>query len=312
VIPDDARWRGLTAYSDAYTCYSAAVASWAAVARDDWRALVDTGLGISVLEAADGLFGFVHFPTELRAQLGLVRRSSGDARAAADAILEELATSGRVVVAGDGFALPWHVAHGKRHVPHWFVLAGVPEEPVVVDPFSARNELGLQEAVLAPIDPAELPQIARTELAGDAVVMLREAFALGDDARPVPTEPFQWFVHEQVDGVAPPAADAHGPDAIRRLARHFREHGGEVDAYRQAEDIWSIARHRAFLARYAAQTGDRDRAAEQLEPLARRWAHMAPLLMQAVLAVGAGRQPTGSVVTTLEDLADLEAAAVSS
>jgi hypothetical protein len=33
---------------------------------------------------------------------------------------------------------------------------------------------------------------------------------------------------------------------------------------------------------------------------------MAPLLMQAALAIGAGRRPSGSIAETLEELADSE------
>lgn len=305
---DDALWQQLAGHSETYTCYSAAVATWAALGGGDWRSLVDTGLELTVVEERDGLFGFVHFPSAFRARLGLARRAVPDPDAAVAAILAELDRSGRVIVAGDGFVLPWHVAYRKRHVPHWFVIAGSSAAPVVVDPFSARNELGLQQAVLQPVESASVAGLARAELADDEVVVLREAFALGDDTRPVPRDPFQWFVHEPVaETVA--AGGAHGPDAIRRLARHFREHSGDAETYRQADDIWSIARHRSFLARHAAETGAREWAAEHLEPLAKRWSHMAPLLMQAVLAVGAGREPTGSVATTLDELAEREEAA---
>ena len=308
ITADDSRWLDLARASETYTCYSSAVATWAALGGEDWRALVDTGLNLTVAEADDDLFAFVHFPPGLRTQLGLARRSTGDASTATEAILEELERSGRVVVAGDGFALPWHVAHGKRHVPHWFVLAGSSSAPVVVDPFSARNDLGLQQPTLEPL-PAGLADLARTDLAGDDVVMLREAFALGDDQRPVPHEPFQWLVRDDVrDAAAPPAGES-GPAAIRRLARYFRERGGEPSAYRQSDDIWSIGRHRAFLARRAADGGAAAWVEEHLDPLAKRWSHMAPLLMQAVLAVRAGRAPSGSVATTLDELADREEAA---
>lgn len=309
MTPDDARWAELAALSETYTCYSAAVAAWTALGGGDWRAAVDTGLELALLDEGDGLFGFVHFPAGLRARLGLARRSAAEPGAAVGAILAELERSGRAIVAGDGFFLPWHVAHGKRHVPHWFVLTGSAAGPVVADPFSARNNLGLQEAVLLPVEPSSLRDLARWGLADDEVVLLREAFALGDDTRPVPREPFQWFVHEPVEDVSPVAGGARGPDAIRRLARHFRERGGRADAYRQADDIWSVARHRAFLARRAAETGAGEWAREHLDPLAKRWSHMAPLLMQAVLAVGAGREPTGSVATTLDELAGREEAA---
>lgn len=309
---DDPRWLALATYGDAYTCYSAAVASWTALADEEWRSTVDNGFELTLTEAPDGLFGFVHFRAGLRDRLGLVRRASSDPSAAED-MLDELGRSGRVIVAGDGFSLPWHVAHGRRHVPHWFVLAGTPESPVVVDPFSARNDLGLQEAVLQRVDPSALGELARSDLAADEVVMLREAYALGDDARPVPRDPFQWFVHEPEQvGSLPAPSGPQGPDALRRLAQHFRESGDHAGAYRQADDIWSIARHRAFLARHARELGADEWVVEHLEPLAKRWSHMAPLLMQAVLAIGAGRKPTGSVAATLDELADREAAASAS
>ena len=77
--------------------------------------------------------------------------------------------------------------------------------------------------------------------------------------------------------------------------------------------IWSIARHRAFLARLAEEHADHEEVADwvrgHVEPLAKRWSHMAPLIMQAALAVGAGRRPSPSVADTLDELADRETAA---
>jgi len=124
-----------------------------------------------------------------------------------------------------------------------------------------------------------------------------------------------WFIRAApVDSRAP--RGMHGPDAVLRLARHFREHGQRVEAYAQADDLWSIARHRAFLARYAQQVADRRDAgalagwvSEHAAPLATKWGHIAPLLMQATLALGAGRSASASVPDTLELLAARERAA---
>jgi hypothetical protein len=307
---DDARWSDLAAHSEAYTCYSAALAAWAAVDDADWRRVVNAGLTLQLVEAEDGLFGYVHFPPSLRGETGLTRASAADAVEAVGGILGELERSGRVIVAGDGFNLPWHVAAGRRHVPHWFVLAGTPAAPEVLDPFSCLNDLGRQEAARRILEPAGLPELARAQPGDDPVVVLREAFALGDDARPVPGDPFQWLVRTPSE--APEPEGPRGPDALRRLARHFRENGEDARAYRQSDDIWSIARHRAFLAACAREDEPTaEWAAAHLDPLAKRWTHMAPLLMQATLAVGSGRRPTGSVADTLDDLADREAAAAS-
>ena len=49
--------------------------------------------------------------------------------------------------------------------------------------------------------------------------------------------------------------------------------------------------------------------AEHGETLAKRWSHMAPLMMQAKLALAAGRAASSSVPDTLEDLAARELAA---
>src|SRR5579862_3643110 len=128
-------WQDLRDRSETYTCYSAALAAWAACEYPAWGRLVNSGLTLTLVDAGEGLFGFVHFPPGLRATLGLARRGTDDAGEGAAGILEELGRHGRVIVAGDGFSLPWHVAAGRRHVPHWFVLSGSPSAPVVIDPF---------------------------------------------------------------------------------------------------------------------------------------------------------------------------------
>jgi hypothetical protein len=310
---EPAPWQSLVAYGEAFTCYSSALAAWVGLDRPSWPRAVNNGLHLTLVEADDGLFGFAHFSPGLREELELRRCASDDADEASAAILEELERSGRVIVAGDGYNLPWHVAAGRRHVPHWFVLAASPAEPRVVDPFTCRNDLGRQEATQLAIEPRSLAKLALSHPADDRVVTLRERFALGDDASDVIHGRFEWLAREPVGARAP--GGVSGPDATRRLARHFRDHLTDMDAYRQADDVWSIGRHRAFLAQYAARVAEN--SADELgawvdghaAPLARRWSNMAPLLLQATLALGAGRQPSTSVAETLEELADREAAA---
>ena len=176
-----------------------------------------------------------------------------------------------------------------------------------MDPFACRNELGVQVASRLPVARDALARLIPALPGDDPVLRLRESLALGDVA-PALAERFQWFVASKVDGARAPHGPT-GPDAIRRLARAFREHGQTLDAYRQADDLWSIARHRAFLVRYAAESGAEDWVEEHGTPLARRWGHIAPLVMQATLALGAGRAASASVPDTLDDLAEREAAA---
>src|SRR5437660_9760159 len=312
----DPPWAGLTAFSETYTCYSAAVATWIAHERGDWPSVVNTGLALTVVPVGDGLFGFAHFPPRLRAELGLVRTGlDGPPQQLVDAVLAELERSGRVIVAGDGFRLPWHVAHRRRHAPHWYALAGTPDRLEVLDPFACRSELGVQHAMRTPIAREDLASLLVALPGGDPVHEQRERLALGDDWGRWSRGRCRWLVHGEVTNSRAPEG-AEGSDGVLVLARHFRERGQDPRAYAQADDIWSIGRHRAFLARHAATVAEQahDQALgawvhEHAETLAKRWSHVAPLMMQAALALGAGRAASASVPDALEELAARERAA---
>lgn len=300
-------WEDVAPLGELCTCYSSAFAVWAAFGQAPWRKAVNSGLHLAVVET-DGLhFGFSHFPAELGRTLGLARCSSDDPTAAVASILDELAASDRVVVAADGFNLPWHVAHHRRHLPHWFVIARRDGDVAVVDPFTCRNDLGLQRPFFEKIDEGDLASLVAAVPLSDPVVALRETFALGVDDRPLAPAAFRWLRHTDVPKATPPQA-IEGAAAIRVLADHFRRYAARLDAYRQADDLWSIARHRAFLSHCSAQAGGELRRwnEEYGDPLARRWGHVAPLLMQAVLALEGGRTPTTSLPDTLDELAGRE------
>ncbi len=306
-------WEELAACGEAFTCYSAALAAWTATDDADWPATLGAGLYLVLTEEGGGLFGFSHFPPGLGRTLGLARRGSDDAGAAMAALREELKARGRVIVSGDGFRLPWHVACGRRHVPHWFTLVGSPDAPALVDPFECRTELGWQRPTRRSLSWEELPDLVAGLPGDDPVLTLREAFALGADDRPLPGRRIAWLSAGAPGDPPRPAHGTAGPDALRRLSRHFREHGAHADAYRQADDLWSVARHRAFFARQAgAAARDPARAgwvADHLAPLVARWAHVAPLLMQARLGVQAGRAPSSSLPEALLELAERESVA---
>jgi hypothetical protein len=318
VIPSpltDERWASLLARSDEFTCYSAALATWLAAADDDWGSSVNPGLWLRITEAQNGLFGFSYFPTSLRARVGLIRVGADDRTEAIAGVRAEIERSGRVIIAGDGYRLPWHVAAGRRHLPHWVVLAAAADGLEYADPFACRNELGVQQAARGPAAEESLPELLMALPLDDPVHRLRERVALGDEIPEDGDHCYRWFVRGKVsDSIEPAGHD--GPDAVRRLAQHFRERGHDPAAYVQADDIWSIARHRAFLWRHAeARANARADAAlaewvdEHAAPLAKRWGHIAPLLMQATLALSAGRSASASVPETLERLADQEQSA---
>lgn len=311
-------WEALTAYSDSYTCYSSALATWAALGEDcaQWPQLINAGLWLALVRDGPQRFGFSHFEPGLQARLLLARAGSTDGAAdAVDGVLAELERSGRVIVAGDGFNLPWHVAHGRRHVPHWYVLAGSVDAPEVLDPFACRNELGVQQVDRHQVTREELGELLPALPREDPVLALREIFAFGEPAGYSDTRPWQWFVVDAGVGWNDGAAqlDTGGSDAICLLATHFREHGQDQGAYAQADDLWSVGRHRAFFARRAASVAEAAAdgelatwVADHAQPLAKRWGHVAPLIMQATLALGAGRAASGSLPDTLEELAAKE------
>ena len=309
------RWERLQSSSNEFTCYSAAVAVWSAASDENWGRSVNAGLWLTLTEAGEGLFGFAYFRPELRAELGLVRTGADDTASAVDGVLAEIARSGRVIIAGDGFHLPWHVAAGRRHLPHWYVLAEGEQGLEVMDPFACRNELGVQEATRRAVSRDSLADLLPALPGDDPVHRLRERLALGDETTDATGHRHQWFVDGDVgDWRRPIGTD--GPSAVLRLARHFRDRGQDPDAYVQADDIWSIARHRGFLRRYAQERASADGngalaswADEHVAPLATKWGHIAPLLMQASLALRAGRTASASVPDTLEALAELERSA---
>jgi hypothetical protein len=313
----DDRWEEILARSGEFTCYSAAIATWSAAGGGDWRAAADPGLWLTITGAGDGLFGFAYYPPSRRGALGLARRGADDPDEAIDGVMAELARSGRVIVAADGFRLPWHVAQARHHLPHWFVLlAGEGGELEVADPFACRNALGNQWATRHGVAAGSLPMLLAALPGGDPVHVLRERLALGDDADDAALRlGHQWLVAADVtEAVAPDGAN--GAAGVRVLAAFLRGHGQDPEAYRPADDIWSIARHRAFLHNHAlarAQVSGEPAVAAWVEhhggPLAKRWGHLAPLMMQATLALDAGRPASSSVPDTLDALAEMEEAA---
>lgn len=303
-------WDELAGWGATFTCYSSALAAWLAAGGRPWQAPLDTALHLVLTEEDDDLFGFAHFPPGLAVALGLERRGSDDAEEAVAAIRRELEAGTPVIVHGDGMHLPWHVAHGRRHVPHWFTLRPCPDGPELIDPFDCQTELGRQRPNRQFLGWDELPAILEGLPGGDAVLALREAFALGEDDRPLAHHRYGWHVAAPVAGERRPPQGLAGPDALRRLARHFREKGDQAWAYRQADDLWSVARHRSLAARRAAaDSAGAILPGDEFAALAARWNHIAPLLMQARLGVQAGRAPSASLPDTLEQIAVLETVA---
>src|SRR5947209_13419787 len=91
------RWDELAAAGDLFTCYSAALATWAAVEGGDWGRAINPGLTFTLAERGD-VFGFAYFPADLRCRLGLRRTGAAELAAAERGVLAEIERRGRAIV----------------------------------------------------------------------------------------------------------------------------------------------------------------------------------------------------------------------
>ncbi|MBB5953680.1 hypothetical protein FHS29_000250 [Saccharothrix tamanrassetensis] len=300
----DRAWAALAAYRDAFTCYSAAVAASSALSRPDWRDTIDLRLTLALTGEPAGLFGFAHFAPGFAGRVRLARAGTDSADEALDRITAALRRAEPVVIAGDARWLPWQ--HARESAPHWFTVVAHPEGVEVLDALAMRTAHGEQRPTRTVVPIGDLPGLLLSVPVGDPVFALRERFALGDDAGP-PVHRYRWA--EIGDGPVGPAPQGiRGPDALRVLARHFREHATEPDAYRQVDDLWSVARHRACAVRRAAELGpgSHDWTQRYGRELDRRWAQVAPRAMYAAMSGGAGAPALSDL---LDDLAELEQSA---
>lgn len=300
-------WAELRAYSDVFTCYSAAVAAALAVTGPGWRDAIDPRLTLTLTDEPDGLFGFVHFAPDFGARARLVRAGTDSADEAVGRITAALGRGEPVVVAGDTRWLPWQVGHGGDPAPHWFTVVAHDEGVEVLDALAMRNTRGEQRPVRTVVD--DLRGLLLSVPVHNPVIALRERYALGDDAGPI-THRHRWLeIGERPAGPAP--GGSRGPAALRTLARHFRDHATDPDAYRQVDDLWSVGRHRAFAVRRWTELADdcpaeRDRVQRYGDDLRRLWAQVPPRAMYAATSGGAG---AGVLSDLLDELADLESAA---
>lgn len=255
----------LAPWSQALTCYSAALAAWLAV-RDPrwWRPLLAGGPTLGTSPADGGLFLFHHHSAPLLPSLGLAVRWTDRWSRARESQREQLARHGAVTVCGDAYRLPWQVAHGRRHGPHWFTVVRGPEGDAVADALAMTTQDGPQQPCRVPLDDA-LPEEWCRALPGDGdpVHWLREDSVSGTSHTGRGAR-YRWLTW---DGDAPaPAADPgmqpgpgrarcapeFGAAAVRALAERVRT-DGPLALHRQADDLWQALRQRELLLTAAGQ-----------------------------------------------------------
>lgn len=349
-MPGDDRADGTTIRGDLLSCYTASIAEYMTGAGIDVDLAIGAQAYLAVRPAESGACEFVQFHTPLRGDvpthsLRLARRRTADPGEATALITAEVARSGRAIVVGDTFNVPWQVAHTKAHAPHWFVVDGVRDDAAsvhVTDRFEFVNDAGEQRPFHGWLAAGDLPSLATANPDPNPVFAWRDqhAFADREDPGAVATAGYQWYVldgppraaapgtallldrlaaTQAAAGLAPPGARpgdgwATGPDAVALLAEHFTAHIAEPAAYDNSDDIWVTARNRQLFADTLSALGPR----LGLEPVtelgiwaeanvAQPWAGIPRLLQYNRRSLDRGRTPRPVVAEQLRGAAAAEA-----
>jgi len=297
---------GHTALADwgkTLTCYTSALGTWLSFTNAHWWRPLAAGGPYLAVERADELLVFEHHPRPLCPALGLALRTAPAWEQAQADLLAELRDAGRVLVAGDSLALPWHPAYGKAHSPHWFVLTLDAEGSLFAeDPLNLVGEWGPQEPTRIRIEERELPGLCVALPKGSRIHVLRERAVLGTDDPQLGTA-YRWLACTRAaPSGGPPASRRATPAALRMLAARLAERVGAPDAYAQADDIWQALRQREFT--IAALTQERLLGTDVPDPRRWResldlWRTLPPLLMHARMLARTGR--TGRSATVIPD-----------
>lgn len=338
---------------DVLSCYTAAIAHTLHLRGVDPSWSIGTQLFLAIRDACDDdpSFEFVHYHTPLLgagslAGLALFRHGASTAKDAARAIGVEC-RKGPVIVSGDTWHLPWHVARGVRHSPHWFVVDFVTPDGARVhigDAFSYSDDQGEQLPHSGWYGLEELSAFSVACRDRSRPYCLREKWALGAPELAVPADPHQWLTTSEAGSPVEPDAAVvrglfatslafaerqraradlcgggwhHGSAALRMLSVRFRDFLGHPKLYECANDVWVAARSRAFFARTLrraatelaiAEAGPLASACEEmLLPL---WNSLPQLLRYNLASIERGRRPRLLLADATARLADAEDAFV--
>jgi hypothetical protein len=299
-MPGDDRAPGTTIRGDLLSCYTASIAEYLAGVGIDVDLAIGAQAYLAVRPAESGACEFVQFHTPLRGDvpthsLRLARRRADSPEEAAALITAEVARSGRAIVVGDTFNVPWQVAHATSHAPHWFVVDDVRDDAAsvhVTDRFEFINDAGEQRPFQGWLAASDLPALATANPDPNPVFAWRDqhAFADREDPDAVATAGYQWYeldgtpwaaatdaagaapgaaplldrlaATQAAAGQAPPGARpgdgwTSGPDAVALLAEHFTAHIGDPAVYDNSDDIWVTARNRQLFADTLSALGPR-------------------------------------------------------
>lgn len=233
-----------TVRGDLLSCYTASIAEYMTAAGIDPELAIGTQAYLAIRPADGGICEFIQFHTPLRGDppthsLHLRRRHTADPAEARDRITAEIARSGRAIVVGDTFNVPWQVAFRKAHAPHWFVAdsftGDVPPAAAngaaeragaahVTDRFEFVNDAGEQQPYGGWVSAGDIASLAAANPDPNPVYALRDLHAFADtggtpDGTPdgdadVAVTGYQWY---ELAGT-PSAAEPEPGLILRRLA----------------------------------------------------------------------------------------------
>ncbi|WP_069166751.1 hypothetical protein [Nocardia altamirensis] len=300
----------LSTHGDKLTCFTAALAS-ALVARGEthwWRPLLAGGPQLAVTPAADDLLLFEHDATPRLPALGLRVHGDDDWATAYNALEEQVAAHGSVVVLADIFHLPWQHGHQKWHAPHWLAIVETIDGWQIEDPLTMTTELGLQTGQRVPVtSAAELREWSTSLGAEDTVALLRETALAGTDDIHI-GRTYRWLESHAAPPPPPRADRLVGADALVALASRY-QFASTPEDFTQIDDLWQALRQRELLlwaAEHDASVLDADGRAHWEQAVA-QWRKLPPLLMHASMrAAAGGTVQTALIAETLLTLAEFE------
>jgi hypothetical protein len=229
-----------TVRGDLLSCYTASIAEYMTAAGIDPDLVIGTQAYLAVRPADGGICEFIQFHTPLRGDtpghsLHLRRRHTPDPAEARARIIAEIARSGRAIVVGDTFNVPWQVAYQKSHAPHWFVMDGFADEAPagssdrlpgralrvhVTDRFEFINDAGEQRPFRGWVRADAIGSLAVASPDPNPVYALRDLRAFADTGGPpdgdagIAPDGYQWY---ELAG-APSAAEPDTRLVLDRLA----------------------------------------------------------------------------------------------
>lgn len=300
-------WSGLSCYTAAFHEYLSA--EW------DANSVLARSIRLAVNDPARPLEGPVPFShhepalDRLPDDSVLVYRSDPTVIGALGCIRDQVEQHGRAIVVVDSGRLPWSVARGDVHRPHWVVVDGLQGSRWHVrDPFAAPlPDHGHQLPFTGWVEGDDLATMIESPRPSDSSTALRNDLAMGREIsaplgaptwlerhRPPRHNSIEPLSHEWVVGTQA---------SLTVLADRFRDDNPRP--FLQAEDLWAVAGHHIFALRWQLE---RERNIPEADDPRRvaldRWITLPRTMRVALESHARGRPRLGLVRESLLRLAE--------